>query len=393
MLTRQFIFLCLAIFVTFANQAMLIPTIPLYINSLGGSASLAGLALFTFAVPSFLVRPLMGNACDKWGGAFVLIAGLGILAIGGLLYFIPYMAAVFAASILRGTAWGATSTGGLALLVTTSPQGRRGEASGYYNSAMTSASILFPAVALWMIHGHGGYRWVFLLSIVFGVLAIPMTLAIRAPREPTAAMRSEDGGPPQPAINRGIILAMLLNLGASIPQPAIVSFLPLYAKHLQIGDVGLFYVISGILTVVLRPLLGKRSDSLGRGPYIALGFVIQAIGFTVVFFGTTKIMVLTGAVIASFGPALVGAASMALAMDFAPVHGQGRSMATYSMTYQLGGGLGSMLAGGLADMFGLPSMYIGALVVTLFGAALLAATWREIARPQLDFRRSLPSSA
>ncbi len=73
------------------------PTLPLYVKSLGGSASAAGWALFAFSVPSFLVRPIMGHACDRWGGMMVLAVGVGVLAVGGLLYLLPFLAAVFAA--------------------------------------------------------------------------------------------------------------------------------------------------------------------------------------------------------------------------------------------------------------------------------------------------------
>ena len=379
MLTRQFVLLCLAIFVTFASQALLTPTLPLYVKSLGGSASAAGWALFAFAAPSFLVRPIMGHACDRWGGMLVLAVGLGVLAVGGLLYFLPFLAAVFAASILRGTAWGATSTGGLAVLVTAAPHHRRGEAAGYYNSALASASIMFPALALWFIHGHGGFHAVFAMSIAFCIAAVPMTLAIRAERE-APAVRATDVAAPMRLINGGIVLAMALNLAASIPQPSILSFLPLYAQHLKLGNVSIFYVVSGVLTVIIRPMLGRHADSLGRGPFIAFGLAIQAVGYMLVFLSSTAPLILTGAVISEFGPAFVGAATMALAMDFAPHGGRGRAMATFSMSYQMGGGLGAVLAGTLADMFGLRSMYIGALAVTALGAGLLGASWRQLPR-------------
>lgn len=381
LLTRQFSLLCVAIFVTFAHQALLTPTIPLYVKSLGGSASEAGLALFAFALPSFVVRPIMGYAGDKWGGMIVLAAGAGAVAVGGLLYFIPFLWAVYLAAIVRGTAWGATSTGGLSVLVTITPHHRRGEASGYYNSAMACASILFPAVALWMIHDHGGFNAVFALSIFFAVAAVPMILSIGAEREERAPQSSQKTPSLSPAANRGLLLAMLLNLAGGLPQPSIVSFLPLYAQSLNLGDVSIFYVASGLLTVFLRPVLGRRGDTMGRGVFIAFGLAIQAVGYSMVFLGSTMPVILTGAVIAACGPAFVGAAAMALAMDFAPDGGRGRAMATFSMSYQMGGGLGSLLAGGLADMFGLRSMYAGALVITALGAALLASAWRALPRP------------
>jgi hypothetical protein len=58
--TRPFVLLCLAMFLGYANQWMFMPAIPLYVDSLGGSAFVAGLALLAFSVPSFTVRPFVG---------------------------------------------------------------------------------------------------------------------------------------------------------------------------------------------------------------------------------------------------------------------------------------------------------------------------------------------
>src|SRR5262245_42854506 len=45
MFTRPFMLLCLAMFLGYANQWVMTPAIPLYVHDMGGSASIAGLAL------------------------------------------------------------------------------------------------------------------------------------------------------------------------------------------------------------------------------------------------------------------------------------------------------------------------------------------------------------
>lgn len=72
LITRPFVLLCLAMFLGYANQWVLMPVIPLYVDDLGGSAFVAGLALLAFSVPSFTVRPYVGYVADKWSAAGVL---------------------------------------------------------------------------------------------------------------------------------------------------------------------------------------------------------------------------------------------------------------------------------------------------------------------------------
>src|SRR5689334_24158243 len=99
---RSFIVLCIAMFLGYANQWVLTPVIPLYVADLGGSAFVAGLVLLAFAVPSFTVRPFVGNIADRWSAAGVLAIGLALLATGSLLLLVPFLTMMFVGSVVRG---------------------------------------------------------------------------------------------------------------------------------------------------------------------------------------------------------------------------------------------------------------------------------------------------
>jgi MFS family permease len=379
--TGSFILLCASMLLGYANQWIFMPVIPLYVDSLGGSALVAGLALLAFSVPSFTVRPLVGQLADRWSAARVLATGLVLLALGSLMLLFPVLALVFVAGVVRGLGWAGLNVGGYVTLATAAPPERRGEAAGYYTSVTACASILFPALALWLIDGRGGFQLVFLLSSLLALLGLPIALCL-ARAKPTAQ-------PKQPAsdagrgefIERGVLVATGLNLCSTLAMPAVMAFLPLYARSLGIEHVGTFYVLAGATSIIVRPLLGKRSDTMGRGPAIMLGLAAQLVGLLLIAFAQQLSYLLIGGVFVALGSSMIGSTTTALAMDLLNPQSRGRGMATYSVSYQIGAGVGAIISGALADAFGLRAMYVGSIAVIITGFAILAGTWRLLPRP------------
>ena len=368
-------------FLGYANHWVLTPIIPLYVLDLGGSAFLAGLVLLTFAVPSFSVRPVMGHLCDRWNAAGVLAVGLVMLALGTLAFLLPFVAMLFVGSVVRGLGWAGVNTGGYTTLAAAAPAARRGEAAGYYTSVTTSASIAFPALGLWLVAGPGGFQAVFALSALVALLGLPVALALaRTAREKKSAATAAPAGATG-LIERGVLLATGLNLCSSLVMPSVMAFLPLYARSLGIANIGWFYVLAGVTSIVVRPVLGKKSDAIGRGPGIALGLTAQLIGLALILAANDIELILAGGFFVAIGMAMIGSTTTALAMDLADPASRGRSMATFSMSFQLGAGGGALISGALADLVGLRGMYAGSIVITAAGIVLLAAAWKMLPPP------------
>src|SRR4249920_2903869 len=169
--TPTFALLCCAQFFGSAQHALLQPTCPLYITSLGGTPFKVGLVLACFAVTSVVFRPLIGGWADQWSEAGVSVCGLSLLAGAVMICFIPHAEATMFANALRGIGWAAMSAAGYSLLALSAPPQRRGEASGYYSGVQASGTILLPAVALWLIAApFGGFRMVFLVAIALAAI-------------------------------------------------------------------------------------------------------------------------------------------------------------------------------------------------------------------------------
>jgi len=249
-----------------------------------------------------------------------------------------------------------------------------------------SASILFPALALWLINGRGGFQLVFLLSSLLALLGLPIALSLARQKAaiPAKQPTAEPGG--GGLIERGVLVATGLNLCSTLAMPAVMAFLPLYARSLGIAQVGAFYVLAGATSIIIRPLLGKRSDTMGRGPAIALGLAAQLVGLLFIAFAQHLPHLLIGGVFVALGSSMIGSTTTALAIDLLNPQSRGRGMATYSVSHQIGAGVGAIISGALADAFGLRAMYVGSIVVIIAGFAILAGTWRLLPRPTRSVR-------
>jgi MFS family permease len=380
--TKSFLLLCVSLFLGYANQWVLTPVIPLYVHDLGGSASLAGLVLLAFAVPSFLIRPFVGGLADRWSAAGVLGVGLLILGSGTLICLLPYFAMLFAGNIVRGVGWAGLNIGGYTTLASAAPVARRGEASGYYTAVATSTSILFPALGLWLLDAPGGIVAVFGLSAFMALAGLPFALAL-ARRQAARKPAINDGALATAGLlDRGVLLATGLNLCSTLAMPSVMAFLPLYARSLGIANIGWFYVLVGITSIVVRPLLGKKSDAMGRGPALAIGLGSQLIGFALIILANAIEIILAGGFFVAVGAAMISSTTTALALDLSDARSRGRGMATFSISFQIGGGVGAMISGALADFVGLRGMYAGSILITAAGFVLLATAWKLLPRPQ-----------
>jgi MFS family permease len=369
-------------FLGYANQWVLTPIIPLYVQDLGGSAFVAGLALLAFSVPSFTVRPLVGYLADKWSAAGVLLAGLALLGSGTLLLLAPLLATLFVGNFFRGMGWAGVNTGGYTVLASAAPAARRGEAAGYYSSVTGSATIIFPALGLWLSAGRAGYEFVFIVSALVAAAGVPVAWALgRYARAAEAATTAADQPASSGFIDRGVLIATGLNLCQSLVWASVMAFLPLYARSLGIDNIGWFYILAGTTSLFVRPLLGKKSDAIGRGPAIAIGLGAQFVGLVALVLASDIVVLLAGGFFTSIGMSMIGSTTTALALDLANPSSRGRAMATFSISYQLGAGLGSLMSGALADAVGLRGMYVGSVVITVAGCALLVSAWKLLPRP------------
>ncbi|MDH3445434.1 MAG: MFS transporter [Deltaproteobacteria bacterium] len=382
--TRAFGLLCLTEVLGYAHHFMLMPALPLYVTEIGGTAFTVGLVISCFAVTSVVIRPLMGSLADRWGEAQVIVGGMLILAFSVLLFLSPALQVLMLANALRGIGWAGINAGGYSMLARTAPLSRRGEASGYYSGMQNSATILFPAVALWLLESSfGGFSEVFLSAVALTVMGagcgtLLVTLAPRGPVTPPVHNAAPCWRDLFNLVDRAVLLPSSLHFCLQLSLPSITSFMVLYARESNISSIAWFYVVSGITSLIARPILGRVSDRIGRGQSLVLAFALQ----TATLCSIVMVNHLTGLLVCGMfyilTIAIGSSTTLALAMERADPERRGRSMASFSMAYPLSNGVGGFLAGAAVDLFGFTWMYLMMAGLAAMGLAVTLSNWSKI---------------
>ncbi|MGH7826037.1 MAG: MFS transporter [Candidatus Binatia bacterium] len=382
--TRTFALLCFAQVLGYAQHFMLMPALPLYVTSLGGAPFIVGLVLASFAVTSVIIRPVMGHWADRWGEARVMVSGMLLQSISVLLCLIPVVPGTMFANGLRGVGWAGLNAGGYSLLALTAPLSRRGEASGYYSGVQNSAIILFPAVALWLIDlPFGGFRFVFIAAAALAIIGAGFgcVLASYVPRtshNPQAASPASGWRAPFNFLERDLLLPASLHFCLQLSMPSITSFIVLYAREIGLGSIASFYVVSGVTSLLARPLLGRASDRIGRGRSLAAAFTLQIVALCLLVLASSLAGLLVCGMLYILSIAIGSSTTLALAMERANPRHRGRAMASFSIAYPLSYGVGGFLAGTAVDLVGYFWMYLIMAALGTLGLLVTFANWRSL---------------
>ena len=116
--SRNFVLIIVINFLVFMNHIMLLSTFPFYIESLGGSEALAGLAATLFSFVAVLCRPFVGWMLDNGKRRTILaigLCGMMLMPLGYMVASVIFLAFVFRMVHGAALALSNTSTATIAL--------------------------------------------------------------------------------------------------------------------------------------------------------------------------------------------------------------------------------------------------------------------------------------
>ncbi|WP_417083037.1 MFS transporter [Mitsuokella jalaludinii] len=147
--SRDFIALTAANGLLFAGFHILLPTLPIYVASLGASGSEIGLIAGIFGYSAIFIRLFTDTGVRAFGKKTCLYAGLlfSLLATAGYA-LLDSVGAIVAARVIHGFGFGLSTTFAAALVADVIPASRRGEGIGYFGLGSTIAMALAPAFGL-----------------------------------------------------------------------------------------------------------------------------------------------------------------------------------------------------------------------------------------------------
>ena len=181
--------LTVTVFLLWLGSTSIIPMLPVYIRSLGGTDTLAGLVMASFFAAGVLFQYPVGKLADRIGRKPVLLAGLVVYGVASFAFLAPIAPAM--AIVLRGAQGlgaGAAAVASLAMVSGAVAVERRGRAFAAIFSAEIAGMAVGPLIGS-IVGSH--HMWImFLASGAMAVAACIPAARIVEPAEEAALRRA-----------------------------------------------------------------------------------------------------------------------------------------------------------------------------------------------------------
>lgn len=369
----------LANFLFFSSMHLLITPLPLYIEELGGGPQEVGLAMGSFAITAIITRPYMGHLVDTWGRKPTLLVGAVMFILGPLSYTLAHsVSLLLLARMFHGIVIAAFTTAYYALIADVTPPSRWGEALGVAGVA-PSASLILASPLGTSLTGRVSFPLIFVCAALTALFCLIISLLLREPESERAG--PETAHTQQPGLRevvrlRGVLAPSLATLTLGLTYAATYSFLPLFGRGREVGNVGFFFTASGTVTIGGRFLFGRLSDKAGRVPVVLPMFTVLAISMATLSFtyGLPMLLAVACAHGVGYGGARVGLDT--LVVDSAPRRARGAALGLLYNCFDVGIGAGSVIIGMLVAFTGYGNMYILLGLVCLFTMVVFGAAMR-----------------
>ncbi|WP_459112782.1 MFS transporter [Streptomyces sp. MS191] len=138
---------------------------------------LGGLSVFSWLFSGYLLAvtvtlPVYGKLCDTFGRKPVLVAGTVLFLIGSLLCATAWnMASLIAFRVVQGLGGGALQGTVQTIAADLYPLKERPRIQARLSTVWATASVAGPAAG-GLLAGYGDWRWIFLLNLPVGLLAL-----------------------------------------------------------------------------------------------------------------------------------------------------------------------------------------------------------------------------
>lgn len=364
-----------ASFVIALGFGLVAPALPQFARSFDVSVTAATVVISSFAFMRLAFAPVSGRLVQRLGERPVYITGLLIVAAstGACAVAADYWQLL----IFRGLGGiGSTmfTVSAMGLVIRMAPPDRRGRVSGLYATSFLMGSISGPLVGALLV-GFG-------LRVPFVIYAIALLIAAAVV---FVSLRDSHLAMPEvtewgttmtlrDALTYPVYRAVLgsnLAFGAVIfgVRVAMVPLFVVEALGREPAVAGVALTVFAVGNALVLMVAGRLSDTYGRKIFVLLGLVVC--GTSTITMGMTDNLVvfLVVSVVAGMGSGIMNPAQQAAVADVVGSKSRGGPvLATFQMVADIGGVLGPVGAGLLAQYFS----YSVAFAVT--GGVMLAAT-------------------
>ena len=374
--TSDFVLAALANLANAFGMQMLVATLPVYVLSLGGNQTSAGLVIGILPFTALLFRPLMGWLTDAWRRRPLVLIGTSCYGFANIAYLaagsIPHL---ILGRFVHGIGLSCYTTASNAFVADIAPLRRRAEAVGLFAAAQALGLIAGPVIGFALVR-ETGFHNLFYVSGGLAFTAFLISLFVRERRKP------EDIKPRPWSLRTGIVavealpmawMALCMGMGFG----AVSTFISIFARSRGFQNPGFYFMVQAIALLVSRIFLGRLADQYGRAFTIIPGIILMSMALVLLPLAHSFFYFVISASLFGLGFGAAQPATMALLIDRVRPDKRGLASGTYYTGFDAGVSAGSILLGAVSQHLDFVVMWPIAAVCTLMGLAGFLADRRH----------------
>jgi MFS family permease len=358
--TFAFVSITLAAFFTSVGCYGLINGLPLYIDSVGGTAALSGVMITAFGIASALGRVVSGNLSDRIGRRKIMLFGAALFILSAFFpIVIPGLKALVFFRILHGVSFAFVTTAANAAAADVLPDARMGEGIGYFGLAQSLAIAVGPTVAITLLQFggkayFGGETVLVLFGFVFAWLCryearVPL---VQKEKKPAQADSGQQTGFIWKVIEKTSLWPSVVFFVFSFACAVVISFAALYARDQDYRYPSLFYTIQAASMILARLTSGRLIDRYSPRRVLTATLLCGVVTFLALTLVRSETVFYAMAVLYGYCVGMMFPLLISFAVRRAPSGRVGAASATLYLFSDSGFAIGSCVWGFVIDSAG-----------------------------------------
>ena len=361
----------------FLSVGLLIPLLPRYLKDvLGVGAGAVGVTVLIYAVSGILARPVAGvylRRGDPWPlMGWSVVVGVAALVLTPL---VDHLAWMLVLRSIDGFVLGCFYTAAATTVVQGVPASSRGSALSYFSVPLFLGTAVGPLLGDQLI-GRLGPDGTWIVSGALLSLALPACLGVRS----SVAASGAPSGPPPVTVR--VLVQTLVHPSAVWPAAVLAliisgwaafqAFVPLYGPELGMSGTGPLFLVYSLVVLAIRIGGARLFDRLPLVELVVLGAAANVIGLLVAWWWARPAALFVASGLMAVAIGLSYTTLMRMALEGVPPYEEGAVVGAYSISYDIGAGVGAAALGALVSSTGrYPTAFLGGAIAGMVALVVL----------------------
>lgn len=375
------------VFLDLVGFGIVIPLLPFYVQSMGGSARTVGVLLGCFSFTQLLATPVLGRYSDRYGRRPIILFSLAANAVAmGLFALASYqrlLPLLFVSRILAGATAGNLAACQAALADISTAE-TRARAMGRVGAGIGLGLVLGPMIGglfsqwgAWFPPLAAGA--LALLGAIGVLVAMPEThpASARATSKPRSRLSVLRESPRPRALKLVLLLYFLVFLTMTTLQVAL-ALLAQARFGWKAKEVGYIFAMQGGLGLLIQGvLIGRLSKAVGEVRLLVIGTLLLSAGMLGVSLAEHPLALVGALIMLGTGLGFIQPLLSSLASQAANPSLQGLTLGLAQSSGGLARTVGPVASGALYSTLGTSAPFAAGALVALIASALGALLKHE----------------